>query len=68
MQDILDKMLLDYGVEDYLYRLEYELHGDYAAQNFNALMSSAEKENKLCLEDVFMLRFLDFLELLPLQL
>ena len=53
MQDILDKMLLDYGVEDYLYRLEYELHGDYAAQNFNALMSSAEKENKLCLEDVF---------------
>ena len=51
--DLLEKMLEEYQVEDYFYRLEYELHKDYSAQIFNALMKNAEFENKLCFEDIF---------------
>ncbi len=43
-----------YDVDDYWYRLEYEMHKENAAACFNALMSRAEEENSpLCFEDIF---------------
>lgn len=43
-----------YDVNDYWYRLEYEMHKENAAACFNALMSRADTENfTLCFEDIF---------------
>ena len=43
-----------YGVSDYWYRLEYEMHKDNAAGCFNTLMEKAESCNSpLCFEDIF---------------
>lgn len=49
-----DKLFKEYGVKDYWYRLEYEMHKENAAACFDALMSRAEEENSpLCFEDIF---------------
>lgn len=54
LADISEEVFKDYDVSDYWYRLEYEVHKDYAAQCFNSLMQNAENCNSpLCFEDIF---------------
>lgn len=49
-----DVILKDYGVNDYWYRLEYELHKENACACFNACLSNAETENSvLSFESIF---------------
>lgn len=48
------QLFTEYGVFDYWYRLEYELHKDNAAAYFSSLMKNAENCNSpLCFEDIF---------------
>ena len=48
------QLFSEYGVKDYWYRLEYEMHKDNAASCFDTLMSSAEADNSpLCFEGIF---------------
>ncbi len=54
LSDMSSDVFKSYDVEDYWYRLEYEMHKENAAACFNALMSRAEAENSpLCFEDIF---------------
>lgn len=54
LSDISADIFKSYNVDDYWYRLEYEMHKENAAVCFNALMSRAEAENSpLCFEDIF---------------
>lgn len=54
LSEISSEIFKSYDVEDYWYRLEYEMHKENAAACFDALMSRAEAENSpLCFEDIF---------------
>lgn len=54
LSEMSSDVFKSYDVEDYWYRLEYEMHKENAAACFNALMSRAESENSpLCFEDIF---------------
>ncbi len=54
LSDFSSDAFNSYNVEDYWYRLEYEMHKENAAACFNALMSRADAENSpLCFEDIF---------------
>lgn len=47
-----DEILKEYGVSDYWYRLEYELH-DTAESAFNAAMQDAAENGHLCVRKIF---------------
>lgn len=54
LSDLSSDIFSSYKVDNYWYRLEYEMHKENAAVCFNALMSRAEEENSpLCFEDIF---------------
>lgn len=54
LSELSSDLFKSYDVDDYWYRLEYEMHKENAAACFNALMSRAEEENSpLCFEDIF---------------
>ena len=54
LAEFSDVILKDYGVKDYWYRLEYELHKENAAACFNACLANAENENSpLSFESIF---------------
>lgn len=54
LSEMSSDVFKSYDVDDYWYRLEYEMHKENAAACFNALMSRAEAENSpLCFEDIF---------------
>lgn len=54
LSEMSSDVFKSYDVEDYWYRLEYEMHKENAAACFNALMSRADTENfTLCFEDIF---------------
>lgn len=54
LSEMSSDVFKSYDVEDYWYRLEYEMHKENAAACFDALMSRAEAENSpLCFEDIF---------------
>lgn len=54
LSEMSEDVFKTYDVEDYWYRLEYEMHKENAAACFNALMSRADSENyTLCFEDIF---------------
>lgn len=54
LSEMSSEVFKSYDVEDYWYRLEYEMHKENAAACFDALMSRAEADNSpLCFEDIF---------------
>ena len=54
LSEMSSEVFKSYDVDDYWYRLEYEMHKENASACFNALMSRAEEENSpLCFEDIF---------------
>lgn len=54
LSELSSDVFSSYGVDDYWYRLEYEMHKENANACFNALMSRAEEDNTpLCFEDIF---------------
>lgn len=54
LEDISEDVFKAYDVDNYWYRLEYEMHKENAAACFNALMEKAENCNSpLCFEDIF---------------
>lgn len=54
LSELSSDVFKSYNVEDYWYRLEYEMHKENAAACFDALMSRAEADNSpLCFEDIF---------------
>lgn len=54
LSEMSAEVFKSYDVEDYWYRLEYEMHKENAAACFDTLMSRAEAENSpLCFEDIF---------------
>lgn len=54
LSEISSEVFKSYDVEDYWYRLEYEMHKENASACFDALMSRAEADNSpLCFEDIF---------------
>lgn len=54
LSEMSSEVFKSYDVEDYWYRLEYEMHKENAAACFDALMSRAESDNSpLCFEDIF---------------
>lgn len=54
LSEMSSDVFKSYDVEDYWYRLEYEMHKENAAACFNALMSRADSDNfTLCFEDIF---------------
>lgn len=54
LAEFSDVILKEYGVKDYWYRLEYELHKENAAACFNACLANAESENvALSFESIF---------------
>ncbi len=54
LEDIAEDVFKAYDVDNYWYRLEYEMHKENAAACFNALMEKAENCNSpLCFEDIF---------------
>lgn len=52
LEGFSDEILSSYGVDDYWYRLEYELH-DTAAASFNAAMQDASDNGFLCIRKIF---------------
>ncbi len=54
LEDISEDVFKAYDVDNYWYRLEYEMHKENAAACFNALMEKADNCNSpLCFEDIF---------------
>lgn len=54
LSEMSSEVFKSYDVEDYWYRLEYEMHKENASACFDALMSRAEADNSpLCFEDIF---------------
>lgn len=54
LEDFAEDVFKSYDVDNYWYRLEYEMHKENAAACFNALMEKAENCNSpLCFEDIF---------------
>lgn len=48
-----EDIISEYKIDGYCWRLEYEVHKDYANQCFSALMQRAVDENKLHFADIF---------------